>query len=480
MTMNRVQLGKATLGVTAAALAALGAQGRGHVTQAAGSAKTATAAVAKAQTSRAKTTVLASSVTKVSPLTSGIQALQATNSSRYPKAVAGFLNQIISGAITGWTSHRILPSLTAAQAILESGWGGSSMATRYHNLFGMKGSYNGATVRVATREYYGGAYHTIYDNFRVYPNDAASIADHATVLATSARYANLIGVTNATTATNRIKADGYATAPDYPAKLRQLIATYRLTAWDQLAFQNAGGAGTGAGATTSSTAGVTYTVRRGDTLTAIARRYGTTVSALAALNGLKNPNVLMVGQKLVVKKATTTTTSSATTKPATKPTTTTKPATSTSKPAAKPTTATATKPAAKPTVTSPAVTYTVRAGDTLYAIARSHQTTVAKLVSLNKLANPNRIGVGQRLVIRAATTAVKATATQATTAKATPTKAAAKTTAKAAAAKTYVVRAGDTLWGIATRNHTTVAKLTAKNHLTNANYLRIGQRLVLA
>ncbi|WP_461227111.1 LysM peptidoglycan-binding domain-containing protein [Lacticaseibacillus suihuaensis] len=479
MRMNRVQLGKATLGVTAAALAALGAQGRGHVTQAAGGAQTATAsaAVAKAQTSRTKATVLANSVTKVSPLTSGIQALQATNSSRYPKAVAGFLNQIISGAITGWTSHRILPSLTAAQAILESGWGGSSMATRYHNLFGMKGSYNGATVRVATREYYGGAYHTIYDNFRVYPNDAASIADHATVLATSARYANLIGVTNATTATNRIKADGYATAPDYPAKLRQLIATYRLTAWDQLAFQNAAGAGTGAGATTGSTSGVTYTVRRGDTLTAIARRYGTTVSALAALNGLKNPNVLMVGQKLVVKKATTTTASSATTKP----TTTTKPATSTSKPAAKPTPATATKPAAKPTVTSPAVTYTVRAGDTLYAIARSHQTTVAKLVSLNKLANANRIGVGQRLVIRAATTAVKATATKATTAKATPTKTAtAKTTAKTTAAKTYVVRAGDTLWGIATRNHTTVAKLTAKNHLTNANYLRIGQRLVLA
>ncbi|WP_225049258.1 LysM peptidoglycan-binding domain-containing protein [Lacticaseibacillus kribbianus] len=464
MKKDQVRMGQA-LGVAAVALAGLATQGHVRPVQAATGAVKATTTVKSAGT-QARTTVLASSVTRVSPLTSGIQALQAANTRRYPRAVASFLNQIIAGAITGWTQHRILPSLTAAQAILESGWGSSSMAAKYHNLFGMKGSYNGATVRVPTREYYGGAYHTIYDNFRVYPSDAASMADHATTLATSSRYANLIGVTNATTATNRIKADGYATAPDYPAKLRQLISAYQLTAWDQLAFKNAGATSTGKGtgpATTTTTQ--TYTVRAGDMLYGIAARYKTTIAALVSLNGIKNANVLMVGQKLVVKRTTTQATKPAA-KPATTPTTT---------PAAKP----EAKPATKPTTTK-AVTYTVRAGDTLYAIARTHGTTVAKLVSLNKLANANRIGVGQRLVIRAATTATKTTtaATKKTTAVKVTTTAKKATPAKAT--KTYTVRAGDTLWAIAQAHKTTVAKLSALNHLSNANFLRIGQRLVLA
>lgn len=47
---------------------------------------------------------------------------------------------------------------------------------------------------------------------------------------------------------------------------------------------------------------ITYTVKRGDTLSAIAKKYGTTVKAIAAENGIKNKNLIYVGQKLKIKK----------------------------------------------------------------------------------------------------------------------------------------------------------------------------------
>ena len=47
---------------------------------------------------------------------------------------------------------------------------------------------------------------------------------------------------------------------------------------------------------------VTYTVKKGDTLSSIAERYGTTYQKIAKDNGIKNPNFIKVGQKLKIKK----------------------------------------------------------------------------------------------------------------------------------------------------------------------------------
>ena len=103
-----------------------------------------------------------------------------------------------------------------------------------------------------------------------------------------------------------------------------------------------------------------YTIRSGDTLSAIASRYGTTVAKLASANGIKNPNLIYAGNKLTI------------------------PGQAAAKPASNQTSA---------------FEYTVRSGDTLSAIASRYGTTVAKLASTNNIKNPNLIYPGQRLVL---------------------------------------------------------------------------------
>ena len=148
-----------------------------------------------------------------------------------------FIGSIVNGAIRGWTQYKILPSLTLAQAILESGWGKSTLASQYHNLFGIKGSYNGQSVTMATAEFIGGRYITVNAAFRAYPDNDASVADHSLFLIQNSRYSNLIGVTNSNNATKWIREDGYATDPSYTTSLRNMISTYNLTRFDQVAFR---------------------------------------------------------------------------------------------------------------------------------------------------------------------------------------------------------------------------------------------------
>lgn len=92
-------------------------------------------------------------------------------------------------------------------------------------------------------------------------------------------------------------------------------------------------------------------------------------------------------------------------------------------------------------------TYTVRSGDTLKVIARKHNTTVAALVQANGLTNPDVIHPGQRLTVPSAAS--------------------------------YTVRSGDTLASIAARHDTSVAKLMQLNSLTNPNLVRVGRELLL-
>lgn len=130
----------------------------------------------------------------------------------------------------------ILASLTAAQAFIESNKGNSGLTTKANNLFGIKGTYNGQSVKMLTTEYYNGAKCKVYANFRKYPSWAESIADHSGLFNRLARYKNLRGETDYIKACNYVQADGYATSPVYSTTLLNCINKYGLYNWDSEAL----------------------------------------------------------------------------------------------------------------------------------------------------------------------------------------------------------------------------------------------------
>lgn len=100
---------------------------------------------------------------------------------------------------------------------------------------------------------------------------------------------------------------------------------------------------------------ITYVIQPGDTLNSIAVKYGTTVNALIALNGISNPNLIYAGSTLRIPEA---------------------------------------------DGTGTPVYYTIKPGDTLSSIAAKYGTTVNALASLNGIKNPNLIYAGQKIRIR--------------------------------------------------------------------------------
>lgn len=121
-----------------------------------------------------------------------------------------------------------------AQAILESGWGGSTLASKYNNFFGLKcgGSWKGKSVNMATREEYTvGTLTDIRANFRVYDSIEDGVKGYFEFINYS-RYANLKGVNDPEEYCRRIKADGYATSSTYVTNLMRVIRDNNLTRFD--------------------------------------------------------------------------------------------------------------------------------------------------------------------------------------------------------------------------------------------------------
>jgi len=143
-----------------------------------------------------------------------------------------FLEKIKPLVITDMRETGILASLTAAQAFIESNNGNSGLTQKANNLFGIKGSYDGQSVKMLTTEYYNGVAHRVYADFRKYPNWLDSINDHSALFNRLNRYKNLRGETNYVTACNNVAKDGYATSPTYATTLLNTINKYKLYEWD--------------------------------------------------------------------------------------------------------------------------------------------------------------------------------------------------------------------------------------------------------
>lgn len=342
-----------------------------------------------------------------------------------------FIESVAPGAIQGWKDYGVLPSVTTAQAILESGWGQSTLSTRAHNLFGIKGSYQGHSVNMPTREVYGGRSYYINDNFRAYPNNSASVQDHGNFLYSNSRYHNLLGDTNYVSVANKLHYDGYATDPNYANSLIRLVQIYNLNQLDSVAFSGHTVINKSTQDNTQQPRTNYYTVQSGDTLSGIASQFETTVANLAYLNDIQNINRIYVGQRLLVRQNT-----------------------QNAQPAA---------PVQTPTNNQ--TTYTVQSGDTLGGIATRFNTTYQNLAQINHIQNPNLIHVGQVLQLRAQTPAQRPSQ---------PAQAPSTNNAQ-----TYTVQSGDTLGGIASRFNTTYQNLAQINHIQNPNLIHVGQVLQL-
>lgn len=127
------------------------------------------------------------------------------------------------------------PSITMAQAILESGWGKYAIC---NNLFGIKKhDWKGAICSAGTHENYDGENVYITADFRAYLTPLGSIRDHAKFLHENPRYSGLFELpfTDYTGWAYGLKAAGYATSPTYAQKLITLIEDNNLQRLDTTA-----------------------------------------------------------------------------------------------------------------------------------------------------------------------------------------------------------------------------------------------------
>lgn len=147
-----------------------------------------------------------------------------------PLPTNDFLKKVLPGAIEGYAKYNVLPSITLAQAVLESNWGKSGIG---NNLFGIKAgsSWTGKTQTVWTHEEVNGQSIKVQAAFRDYDSIDDSVLDHAKLLSGS-RYAKVVSATNYTDAAYAIKAAGYATDSAYPQKLISIIKSNKLDTWD--------------------------------------------------------------------------------------------------------------------------------------------------------------------------------------------------------------------------------------------------------
>lgn len=154
-----------------------------------------------------------------------------------------------------------------AQAILESGWGKSKLASVYHNYFGLTcgTGWTGKSVNMATwEEYTPGQKTNITQNFRVYDNMGDGVKGYFEFIQYP-RYKNLKGVTDPKQYLELIKADGYATASNYVSAVYDIVKGYHLTEYDKVSAPAPTTETTAPTTEQTSYSFTVYEVRQGDT-----------------------------------------------------------------------------------------------------------------------------------------------------------------------------------------------------------------------
>ena len=393
-------------------------------------------------------------------------------------AATQFLRNIIPAAQNVARGKDIYASVMIAQAALESSWGTSALSKApNHNLFGVKGSYNGQSVNMQTLEDSGGQnYYSIQADFRKYPSYQESLEDYADKIVNGISGAPLFysgawkSKTNSYQDATAYLTGRYATDTAYGSKLNRIIEQFGLTKYDtETAVSMAEEIVSNE---TSTTSGNSYTVVSGDSLYAIARKTGTSIQDLLSLNGLNLNSIIHPGQVLALssKSATTETKqeeSASKEEKANEETTNEETSTSTKQ-------------------SSSSGTYTVVSGDGLYAIARKTGTSIDDLLSLNGLSLTSTIYPGQVLTLSAnsqeaeseessSTENESSTSTQETSSEEN-----AASSEQTSTGGTYTVVSGDGLYAIARKTGTSIDDLLSLNGLSLNSTIYPGQVLTLS
>lgn len=359
-----------------------------------------------------------------------------------------FLNKIIPAAQQATEGQDVYTSVMIAQAALESAWGQSALASEpNHNLFGVKGSYNGQSVNMYTLEDAGAQkYYGIYDNFRKYPSYKESMDDYVDKIINGIKGAPMFYAgawksrTNSYQDATRYLTGRYATDTAYYSKLNRIIEQYGLTKYDNGVVTKTNNSVVASNANTQSGATAAngyYTVKAGDTLYGISRKFGMSLSQLVSVNGISASSLIVPGQILRV--------------------------------AGGETISTVVKTTATTSRTSGG-NYLVQPGDTLYSIARRSGMSLNSLLTLNGLSQSSVIYPGQSLTISQSDSRV-----------ATKSSYIAKPLASGVSTSgTYTVQAGDTLYGIARRSGMSLNTLLSLNGLSQSSVIRPGQTLKLS
>ncbi len=214
-------------------------------------------------------------------------------------------------AVVEMNTYGIPASITLAQGLIESGNGNGDLARIANNHFGIK----------CNADWKGKSYYKdddmVNDCFRVYDNAEDSFRDHSNFLKKK-RYAPLFELDKNDYVgwANGLKAAGYATNPQYPQMLINIIQKYNLDQYDRAEGEVAKikredrvltqinkniGKEARDSIVTTAPPDKLYTVKQGDTLYNISKRFGLTVDDLKGLNSL-GADSIKIGQKLVVVK----------------------------------------------------------------------------------------------------------------------------------------------------------------------------------
>jgi flagellar protein FlgJ len=151
-------------------------------------------------------------------------------------AQRAFVDRMLPAALATERSTGIPAHFVVAHAALETGWGKSEPrradGNPSFNVFGIKAGrgWQGPVAEAATTEYVGGVARTRIERFRAYGSYEEAFRDYAKLLAGNPRYADVLGVQEPGSFARGLQAAGYATDPQYAAKLERIIGGSTLRA----------------------------------------------------------------------------------------------------------------------------------------------------------------------------------------------------------------------------------------------------------